>query len=53
VHADETLIDDVLARAVQSSSTLGTWQEALTQDTRARQNAADALGKALGLPPAR
>jgi len=37
VHADENLIDDVLARAAQSSSTLSTWKEALTQDTRARQ----------------
>ena len=53
VHADENLIDDVLARAAQSSSTLGTWKEALTQNTRARQNTAAALQKALGLPPAR
>jgi hypothetical protein len=53
VHADENLIDDVLARAAQSSSTLSTWKEALTQDTRDRQNAAAALQKALGLPPVR
>jgi hypothetical protein len=53
VHADENLIDDVLARAVQSSSTLSTWQQALAQDTRARQNAAAALQKARGLPPVR
>ena len=51
VRADENLIDDVLARAAQSSSTLGTWKEALTQDTRARQNAAAALQKALGYRP--
>ena len=53
VHADENLIDDVLARAVQHSSTLGTWKTAITQDTRTTQNAAAALRKALGLPPAR
>ena len=53
VHADENLIDDVLARAVQNSSTLGTWNTAITHDTRTGQNAAAALRKALGLPPAR
>jgi pimeloyl-ACP methyl ester carboxylesterase len=53
VHADENLVDDVLARAVQNSSTLGTWNTAITQDTRTGQNAAAALRKALGLPPAR
>lgn len=52
VHADENLID-MLARAAQHSSTLGTWKTAITQDTRATQNAAAALRKALGLPPAR
>ena len=51
VHAEEHLIDDVLALAVQSSSTLGTWKTAITKDTRAGQNAAAALRKALGLPP--
>ena len=53
VHADENLIDDVLARAMQNSSTLGTWNTAITQDTRTGQNAAASLRKALGLPPAR
>ena len=50
VHADEHLIDDVLALAMQSSSTLGTWKTAITKDTRTGQNAAAALRKALGLP---
>jgi pimeloyl-ACP methyl ester carboxylesterase len=53
VHADENLIEDVLARAMQNSSTLGTWKTAITQDTRTGQDAAAALRKALGLPPAR
>jgi len=53
VRSDENLIDDVLARALQNSSTLGTWNTAITQDTRTGQNAAAALRKALGLPPAR
>jgi pimeloyl-ACP methyl ester carboxylesterase len=53
VHADQNLIDDVLARSMQNSSTLGTWKTAITQDTRTEQNSTAALREALGLPPAR
>jgi pimeloyl-ACP methyl ester carboxylesterase len=51
VHAEETVINDVLALSVQNVSTFSTWETAITKDGGTSGKATAALRQALGLAP--
>jgi pimeloyl-ACP methyl ester carboxylesterase len=51
VHADENIINDVLALTVQTRTTAATYKTTFTKDGKTSLKALAGLRKALGLPP--